>query len=453
MSDERDTILGRTARVARVGAGLSGAAATFGANRLFGGAEGDAKTARALKAALGGIKGPVMKIAQMLATIPDFLPEEYAEELAGLQAHAPPMGRNFVKRRMRAELGEDWRAQFAAFELDAAHAASLGQVHRATAHDGRALACKLQYPDMASAVEADLGQLRIALSVFKRIERSIDPSEMVDEIADRLREELDYEHERKAMSLYGDIFAEMDDVVVPEPVEALSTGRLLSMSWVDGARIDAFEEAPLEVRNAIAERLLKAWWTPMYGYGVIHGDPHLGNYSVVGEGEALNLLDFGCVRIFPTNFVKGVVDLYNAIEQDDFDAQAAAYELWGFKELSRPLIEALNVWAGFIYGPLMDDRVRTVADGVSPSAYGRAEAFEVRKRLQELGPVRIPREFVFMDRAAIGIGAALLRLRAEMNFGALYREALSKFDADGVAARQAEALARAGLSDETRIAD
>ncbi len=442
---ERDTLLGRTRRVAQVGAGLSSAAAAFGANALIGGADADARTARALRAALGGVKGPLMKVAQMLATIPDALPPEYAEELAQLQAHAPPMGWSFVKRRMRAELGPGWRERFAEFEPDAAHAASLGQVHRAVLPSGQRVACKLQYPEMASAVEADLAQLGVILALVKRIEKSVDPSEMADEIADRLREELDYVREAKAMALYGGLLAQSDGVRAPEPVSALSTGRLLTMTWLDGAPITRFTDAPLEVRNTIASRLFEAWWSPMNHFGVIHGDPHLGNYSVADEGETLNLLDFGCIRIFPPRFVAGVVGLYRALETDDRDAQVAAYETWGFQNLTHDLVDVLNLWARFIYGPLLDDRTRSIADGISPGEYGRREAFQVRNLLREKGPVRIPREFVFMDRAAIGLGAAFLHLGAELNFYHRFQETIAGFDRDALARRQSEALGKVGL--------
>jgi predicted unusual protein kinase regulating ubiquinone biosynthesis (AarF/ABC1/UbiB family) len=184
----------------------------------------------------------------------------------------------------------------------------------------------------------------------------------------------------------------------------------------------------------------------MTGTGVIHGDPHLGNYTVAEDGAALNLMDFGCIRIFPPAFVQGVVDLYKALLADDFDAAAASYEVWGFTGLSRELIEVLNVWARFIYAPLLDDRVRTITDGVSPGEYGRKEAFRVRQLLKERGPVRIPREFVFMDRAAIGLGAAFLHLRAEMNFFDLFQASIAGFDRDALAARQSAALAKVGLS-------
>ncbi|MEX0591575.1 MAG: AarF/ABC1/UbiB kinase family protein, partial [Xanthobacteraceae bacterium] len=118
---------------------------------------------------------------------------------------------------------------------------------------------------------------------------------------------------------------------------------------------------------------------------------------------------------------------------------------WGFKRISRELIDVLNIWARFIYGPLMDDRVRTIADGVKPAEYGRREAFRVHEALREKGPVTVPREFVLMDRAAIGLGGVFLHLAAEINFHRLFEEAIERFSVEDVADRQARALAAAGL--------
>jgi predicted unusual protein kinase regulating ubiquinone biosynthesis (AarF/ABC1/UbiB family) len=282
------------------------------------------------------------------------------------------------------------------------------------------------------------------------VERSIDPTEAAEEIGDRLREELDYTRERRHMLLYRTLLAGKPWVRVPEPVEELCTSRLLTMTWVEGRPLLAFRDAPQSVRNRIAEMLFDAWWVPMTQTGVIHGDPHLGNYSVVGSpesgAEALNLLDYGCIRIFPPTFVAGVVALYRALDANDFDATAEAYRSWGFGNLSRELIEVLNLWARFIYGPLLDDRVRTIADGISPGEYGRKEAFRVRALLRERGPVRIPREFVFMDRAAIGLGAAFLHLGAELNFYRLFQESIDGFNVDVLAERQRVALESSGLS-------
>ena len=317
---ERNRLAGRLGRTAKVGANLSGAALSMGANRLFGGDKGDEKAAQALAAALGKTKGPLMKVAQMLSTIPDFLPAEYAAEFSTLQAEAPSMGWPFVKRRMRAELGTDWQSRFREFGKQASHAASLGQVHKAVTPDGQTVACKLQYPDMASAVESDVGQLKGLLGLFKRIDGSIDPSAMVDEITDRLREELDYTREAKAMRLYGKMLADKPFVRCPQPIEDLSTGRLLTMSWMEGESLEAYQSADQATRNQIATMLFWTWWGPMNAYGVIHGDPHLGNYQLTEGGTRVNLLDFGCIRIFSPKFVGGVVALYKAMLADDFDA-------------------------------------------------------------------------------------------------------------------------------------
>lgn len=442
---ERNRLSARLGRTVKVGTNLSGAGLTFAANAMMGGEKGDERIAKALAAALGKSKGPLMKVAQMVSTVPDFLPPEYADELSQLQAQAPAMGWPFVRRRMRAELGADWQSKFAEFGKEAAHAASLGQVHRATLHDGREVACKLQYPDMASAVESDVGQLKMMLGMFKRLDGSVDPSEVVEEITDRLREELDYAREAKHMALYQHLLRDADYVQVPDLVPELCTDRLLTMSWVSGDRLDDYESAPQEVRNTIARNLFWTWWRPFTGAAVIHGDPHLGNYQVTQDGQGLNLLDFGCIRIFPPNFVAGVVDLYRGLLADDFDAIYAAFEKWGFKGLNTELVEVLAIWARFIYGPLIDDRVRSVADGIKPGDYGRKEAFAVRKLLKEKGPVTIPREFVFMDRAAIGLGAAYLRLGAELNYHQLFEESLDGFSEVALGEAQAAALDVVGL--------
>jgi predicted unusual protein kinase regulating ubiquinone biosynthesis (AarF/ABC1/UbiB family) len=444
MSDERATLTGRLTRVARVGAGLSGLALKYAGGRVFGRDIPPEELARDLKTALGSLKGPIMKLAQMLATIPEALPESYATELLELQRNAPPMGWPFVRRRMAAELGAEWQSRFARFEREAAAAASLGQVHRATGFDGASLACKLQYPDMASAVEADLAQLGLVLAIYKRLSPVIDPSQIAEEIGERLREELDYLREARHIALYRLMLGETSEVSLPVVEPALSTARLLTMSWLEGAPLLAFKDAPLDTRNAIATALFKAWWHPFSRYGVIHGDPHLGNYSVRAD-HGINLLDFGCIRIFEPGFVAGVVDLYHAMKHGDRSLAVRAYERWGFRDLSDALIDTLNIWARFIYGPLLEDRVRSIADGVSPGQYGRREAFEVHQRLKSLGPITPPRPFVFMDRAAIGLGAVFLHLRAELNFHALFEEAIQSFGEDALAARQSTALAAVGL--------
>ncbi len=447
---EKNRFSARAARYARVGANVGGVAARYAGRRLVGGEPNRAGDATALSSALGRLKGPLMKVAQLMATVPDLLPPEYSAELAKLQSDAPPMGWAFVKRRMTAELGPDWAKKFESFEHQPAAAASLGQVHRAHSLDGALLACKLQYPDMQSAVEADLKQLEWLLAIRRRLDSAIDTSEIGKEIGARVREELDYRREAKHVALFGAMLGGVDIIRVPRAWPELSTGRLLTLDWLDGSRMLTHKDAPLAARNRLATAMFTAWWLPFSRFGVIHGDPHLGNYTVFardGDPAGINLLDYGCIRIFPPKFVRGVADLYHGLLHGDDDLVVHAYETWGFRRLSRDLIDTLNIWARFIYGPLLDDRVRTIADGVKPSEYGRREAFRVHQALRRKGPVTVPREFVFMDRAAVGLGSVFLHLRAELNFYRLFNEAIEHFTMERVAKSQAAALAAAGLEE------
>ena len=231
---DKNTLGGRVKRFARVGYAAGKAAGKYAGVRVLGLPFSKGAHADELRQALGGLKGPVMKLAQILATVPDVLPREYAQELAQLQADAPAMGWPFVKRRMKTELGSDWPDRFGAFEKKASFAASLGQVHRAEDIDGNPLACKLQYPDMTSAVEADLRQLKLVFSIYRRYDQAIDPSQIQQELTERLREELDYDREARHMALYGHMLKDEPHIHVPIPDPDLSTQRLLCMSWLDG---------------------------------------------------------------------------------------------------------------------------------------------------------------------------------------------------------------------------
>ena len=422
------------------------------AQRLFGVPVDRAGNALALAAALGGLKGPIMKVAQLLATIPDALPPEYANELIKLQSQAPPMGWAFVKRRMRPSSGPTGRSKFKEFEHHPAAAASLGQVHRARALDG-ARAC-LQAAISRHAVGGRSRPAAAATccsrSASASIRRSTPPRSPI-EIGARLREELDYVREAKHVALYRAMLKDENAIRVPKVWPELSTGRLLTLDWLDGRKLLEHKDDALAVRNRLATAMFTAWWFPFSRFGVIHGDPHLGNYTVFddakGKPAGINLLDYGCIRIFPPSFVGGVVDLYRGLAaQATTTLVVHAYETWGFKRLNRELIDALNIWARFIYGPLLDDRVRTIADGVKPSRIRPQGGLPAcTRRCKSQGPVTVPREFVFMDRAAIGLGAVFLHLRAELNFHRLFNEAIENFsvDAGGRAAGRGAGRGRA----------
>lgn len=431
-------------RMFRTSGAVGGVAARMAGHRL-GFRSDHSSHAEGLRAVLGNLRGPLMKGAQLLSTIPGALPDEYAEELAHLQANAPPMGWSFVQRRMRAELGPQWERRFRSFSHDAVAAASLGQVHRAALADGREVACKLQYPGMEGAMESDLRQLKRGLGVYGLFGNAIRQDEVYAELAERMREELDYEREASHLRLYRAILADTPDVHIPEPIAELTTKRLLTMDWIAGRSMKSVLEEKLsqEERNAIAKSLFHAWYRPVYRYGVIHGDPHMGNFTIRKDG-ALNLLDFGAVRVFSPRFVGGVVKLFDALRHGDEERAYEAYHDWGFRDLSRETADVLNDWARFFYRPLMTDRVCTMQESNDP-----AEAREVLERVYEglkrTGGVTLPREFVMMDRSAIGLGSAFLRLGARLNWHELFQELIEDFSVDALAERQKHALDHAGV--------
>ncbi len=436
---EKGHIGRRITRYAKVSTTMTGLAARLAGKKYLGIGIDKPIHAKQLMEQLGDLKGPLLKVAQLLATIPNALPKEYATELQKLQSQAPPMGWLFVRRRMIAELGVDWEKKFKSFERDAAAAASLGQVHRAVTHKGERVACKLQYPDMTSAVEADLKQLKLIMGVFEKYDNAVITSEIQKEVADRLYEELDYGLEAKHAALYNFMLDDEEAVQVPCIHPELSTTRLLTSSWLDGEHILDFVKAKPNRRNEIAYNLFRTWYVPLYYYGAIHGDPHLGNYTVQKD-NTINLLDFGCVRVFPPRFVEGVINLYRALETEDREMAVAAYESWGFKGLNKQTIDVLNLWANFLYGPVLDDKVRPIGAIEPGGVYGREIASKVHAELRKVGGIKVPREFVFMDRAALGLGSVFLHLQAEVNWHDLFHELIADFDVKELGARQKAAL-------------
>ena len=425
-------------RYAKVG-GVVGKLATKLASQKYLGIKLDKdKHALEIRNALGNIKGPLMKVAQLSATIPDLLPDEYARELMHLQSNAPPMGWLFVKRRMSAELSSTWQKNFVKFDKEATKAASLGQVHRAILLNKKIVACKLQYPDMESAVSADLNQLKMIFSIYQTYNKAIKTEEVYKEVTQRLKEELNYERERKLMQIFSNIFLNSKYVNIPEVYEKLSTKRLLTMSWLDGQPLLNFKDARKEVRNTIAKNMFYTWYKPFYEYGIIHGDPHLGNYTITKDLN-INLFDYGCMRIFKGKFIQGVIDLYFALQKNDNSRAIYAYEQWGFKGITKAKLEVLNKWASFIYSPLMKDKIQKIQESDN-GIYGASVASEVHRELKKLGGVKPPKEFVFMDRAAVGLGSVFMHLKAEVNWYQIFHQLIQNFDEKKLNQRQQKTL-------------
>ena len=403
-----------------VGTTITGIGARVGAQQFLGIETDDAEYAQKLRLAFGTLKGPFMKIVQFMATIPDALPPEFADEFLNLQSNAPAMGESFVKRRMAGELGVNWHSLFKEFDLQAINAASLGQVHKAIHQNGDLLALKLQYPDMQRIVETDLKQLDAVIAVYKTFNKSLHTQEIIQEIKERLLEELDYENEAINTELFRNTFKSLNFVKIPKIYKELSTKRLLVMEWVNGKGILSFQNADSTTKDELGRKLFQAWYYPLYKHCVIHADPHPGNYMVTEDGK-IALLDFGCIRKFEKSFLQAVVDLYKSQRDQMPELAVDAYHRWGFTNLTNEIIEILNIWAKLLYEPILDNNIRSI---YGPD--GGKKGFEtlrlVHKKLHELGGVKPPKEFVFMDRCTVGIGSVIMRLQSKQNWHLLFED-------------------------------
>ena len=435
---EDNNLVSRVKRYSRVTTSLTSLATKFAGKKYLNFDLSDQKYAAQITEILGNLKGPLMKVAQLSATIPDLLPEEYARKLAELQSNAPPMSWVFVKRRMKAELGDNWDNNFSSFDKEASFAASLGQVHKAKLKNNEIVACKLQYPDMSSAVEADLNQLKIIFKIYSSYNKSIQIREIYKEIEARLKEELDYKLEHRHLKIFEYMHKKNYFIKIPKVYKNISTQRLLVMEYLDGKKLIEYKNSSQKIRNELAKNLFMAWYLPFYKYGIIHGDPHLGNYSV-NKDNNINLFDYGCIRVFPAKFVKGVIDLYFALKEKNDQKIKLAYKAWGFNDIDDGLMNVLNKWALFLYDPILKNEVRRIQDSDS-GIYGAKIANEVHKELKKYGGVKPPREFVFMDRAAVGLGSIFIHLRAEINWYKLFHELIKDFSVKNLEANQKKAI-------------
>lgn len=372
---------------------------------------------------IGEAKGPLIKVLQALATIPDALPQEYTNAFLKLQSKAPPMAPSLVKRILDQELGAQWRSHFSNFETEPYAAASLGQVHKAIGLDGTLLACKVQYPNIQKIVKSDLKQLEWVLNIYQHFQKALDPKDIQKEVYERLIEETDYKKELGNIELFQKIFKDFDWVQIPKPVRALSTSRVLTMSWMEGQNLFQIVDKSRSYQEWMAKALFKAWYYPFYKHGVLHADPHPGNYF--GKEEMLQIVDFGCLRIFSYAFVQAVINLYHALLHNDSALLVYAYEQWGFKNLSKEMIETLNQWARLLYAPVLEDKIQPLQPDFSGQK-GWEVARKVYQKLQKLGGIRPPREFIFMDRCAVVLGGSFMRLKVELNWHRLFEELISE---------------------------
>ena len=257
-------------------------------------AEAHWKNAARLLDSMTYLRGAVMKVGQTLANFPDIAPQPFVEMLERLHYDAPPMHWSLLSEMVANELGNNPGSVFAEFETRAFAAASLGQVHRATLPGGAEAVVKIQYPGIARAIRDDLRNLQLFLLPARLDKDWQYVREQVEELRVRLEQETDYEAEAAAQTKVRSLFREDDGIVVPRVYPQWSTARVLTMERIEGKHLDALlaRNPSQQDRNAVAEKLVRAWYRIMFAGRLIHGDVHPGNFLFLDDGR-VGLLDFG----------------------------------------------------------------------------------------------------------------------------------------------------------------
>lgn len=282
---------------------------------------------------LGELKGGALKTGQLLSTVEMLFPSDpegtWREALGSLQESNPPLPFVDVEPLIRGALGSDWRKRFADFDRDAAAAASIGQVHRATWHDGRSVAVKIQYPDVREAITADLRALSWSMRAMSVVARGVAMPPLISEIRTRLIEELDYVHEGRVQQAFADAYAADPDVLVPGVV--LATSRVLVSDWLDGTPIARLGDDPATQpdRDAIGERYQRFLLSGPQRCGYLHTDPHPGNFRRLDDGR-LGVMDFGSSLALPHGMPHAFGALMRVMRSANADDVLAGLRAEGF---------------------------------------------------------------------------------------------------------------------------
>ncbi|MFT5717486.1 MAG: putative unusual protein kinase regulating ubiquinone biosynthesis (AarF/ABC1/UbiB family) [Oleiphilaceae bacterium] len=351
---------------------------------------------------LGELKGAVMKIGQIASQTQDFLPKEFSNALQKLQKEAPPVEFTIIRDQVEKELGASLDQLFLKFDEEPHAAASIGQVHRAVLHSGREVVVKVQYPGVDRSCDSDLKQLRLTLKLgglIKMPKESVDA--LFEEIKARLHEELDYMQEARNLDRFRVFHKQHDFIIVPEVINELSTGHVLTLEYVEGDHINelnAFDYTD-EVINKIGHNLFSMLADQLFVFKQIHGDPHPGNFAFRSDGTVI-IYDFGCVKVLKPEIVAAYRDAIIASIECDYLAVDNAMLRLGARVEGKayPGSEYYAVWRNIFFEPFFTDRTY---DFESADLHVQV-AKEIPLFFKHLSHFKPPVESLYIDRMISG---------------------------------------------------
>lgn len=369
------------------------------------------------------LRGAFMKLVQMLSMRDDLLPLEVLNVLSVVQSSVPPMEYALIREQVKKELGKYPEQLFKHFEREAFAAASLGQVHRATLKNGDEVVVKVQYPGVDETVVQDLKNLKALLQVFTLLARDVlrqkkfDASEIYQEMEERLREELDYVHETNNLALFQRLFADDDEVIIPRVYPDISSRRVLTMEYLDGYKLQDILAPGVEqkLKDWVSIKYFRLTWRQILEFGVLHTDPHPGNYLVTYHPK-LAMLDFGSVRVFPEEIRKGYLTLAKAILERDEQTMARCFGILGYLDPGAdptPLVKIMYI----IFEPVLEDRKYDPHDFDSAKKTLEVTTIGIENRI-----FNAPGHRLFLVRALWGLDSYTHQFRTITNWHRIFRE-------------------------------
>lgn len=398
----------------------------------------DARSGQLIAETLGELKGAAMKVGQIASVARDLLPDDLMDALTPLQRDAPPMDYDVISEQIERELGRPPELLFQRFDREPFAAASIGQVHRARTDDGREVVVKVQYPGVDESVDSDLAHLKLALRASGMVtSRKAALDEFFGELRDRMREETDYTHEAQNVRWFRSLHRDDAHIVIPEVVGERSSGRILTLTYEAGDRIDELDALDYDqaTRDLLGQRLAHMLYKQLFEVHAVHADPNPANFAFRKTGEVV-MYDFGCVKVFPAEDARAYRDCMLAFRDRDHAGIQRGLEALGLQRPGAKVADQADIYteARSSFGPMLFDDA--VVD------FGAAMGHQIFARVIAKGLKR-PRQFqpsasiLFTDRAQTGHYTNMKDIRARFNMHRIYRDylALPQLGDEGFEAR------------------
>jgi predicted unusual protein kinase regulating ubiquinone biosynthesis (AarF/ABC1/UbiB family) len=368
---------------------------------------------------LGSMKGVLMKVGQMASYIYEDLPDYFRAAMGRLQQNAPPMSAELASSVIKEELGDTPERVFAEWDPLPFAAASIGQVHRAITKDGRAVAVKVQYPGIATSITSDLKNASLLRKIVGVAFRGLDVESLVNELGERLREEVDYRREAENQEMFARYYDGHPVIHVPHVIKELSTARVLTSELVVGSSFDELLTWSQAEKDLAAEAIYRFVFRSLYRLHAFNGDPHPGNYLFHGHGR-VTFLDFGLTKHFTAQDLAPLEDAVRFIVfEKDYEAFRAALERAGFLIAGAPVPTSVVVDRfGQFYGTVLEDAPMTITPEFASAIVRRF--FDAKSPLAAYSDV--PRAYVVMQRINLGLYAVLGSLNAHANWRRIAEE-------------------------------